>query len=228
MPKVVLPDGTILVGGKADEYKAAEAKAKKEMKKKVVEARKAGDMESVASVVADLAASKAAALMSSADAFQAEVLNYITKYHRHGYMFYRIVDTAGLEDKADAYGCANLRFDEMPKDINYFAGDATYRYWNGGITTEKTIDHIMEVHPSLLKKNGKVAIDIPVGAVVAVRTETNTAERLVRGGAPGSSCKELRNVTINHSYICAIVDEKFLEHNMDDSRLRRGRYDLGE
>lgn len=228
MPKVVLPDGTVLVGGKADEYIRAEAKAKKEMKKKVVEARKAGDMESVAELAADLAASKAASLMSKADSFQAEVLDYITKHHRHNYMFYRIVESDGLEKEVTSYVRANLRVDEVPKDVQFFAGDATYRYWNGGITTEKAVNHIMEAHPSLLKKSGKLAIDIPVGSVVAVRTESGSMQKFVRAGVPGSSCKELRDVTTTHSYICAVVDEKFLEHNMDDSRLRKGRYDVGE
>ncbi len=225
MPKVVLPDGTVLVGGKADEYIRAEAKAKKEMKKKVMDARKAGDMESVADIAADLATSKAAALMSNADSFQAEVLDYITKKHRHDYTFYRIVESVDVEDKVDSYVRANLRFEEVPKDIKYFTGDATYRYWNGGITTEKAVDHILEVHPSLLKKSGKLAIDIPVGSVVAVRSETNTAQRLIKVTGKSCTSKELRDVTIHHAYICAIVDEKFLEHNMDDSRLRMGRYD---
>jgi predicted SAM-dependent methyltransferase len=64
---------------------------------------------------------------------------------------------------------------------------------------------MLEAHPSLLKKSGKMAIDIPDGAYVAVKSVHNTAQRLAPSGAPGHRIMKLQDVSITHNYICAVL-----------------------
>jgi hypothetical protein len=236
MPSVTLPNGTVLVGPKAAEYIKAQAKAQKEAKvatkKKLVEAKKAGDEDAAWAAKADLSSSNAAARMSGADAAQAEVLNEI-RSDPSGYTFYRVMPT---DWKADAeavssYMLCNLRFGDIvsgvskeapgSKDISLFTGvrslkDETIKVmhesdrgrresleWYTAVLRKSTI---LEAHPSLLKKNGKLAIDIPEGAMVAVKDETNSAERLCYGGIGGGGSILMRKtVHIHHKYICAVI-----------------------
>jgi hypothetical protein len=241
MPKVPLPDGTVLVGPKADEYikqqKKSEKEAKKSAEKKLVDARKSGDEETAVAVAADLAAKKQAAHQSNADAFQAEVMNYINIHHRHDYTFYRIsrrTDWTSDEKKVNSYIQYDLHYNlkDAPseKDLHLYMGDTDYKWYNAGMDTAHVKDRILEVHPSLCKKSGKIAIDIPENCVVAVRNESNTAQRIAASHSY-SKCQVLREVSISHSYICAIIpaekEEEYLAHNMDESRVRKGRYDTG-
>jgi hypothetical protein len=236
MPKVTLPDGSVLVGPKADEYLKAQAKAQKaakeDAKKKVVEAKKAGDEDAAAAAVAVLEASKPCHL-SNADAFQAETMKVLETTHRHDHHFYHVMraDWTGDEKQIRSYLSCNLAYDpkDAPseKDIHLFAGNATYVCWNAGVNTCES-NVILEVHPSLLKKSGKMAIDIPEGALVAVRHERNSAQRLATSHSY-AKCKVIREVNINHSYIVAVIprerEAEFLAHNIDETRLRKGRYD---
>jgi hypothetical protein len=242
MPKVTLSDGTVLVGPKADEYiqqqKKAEKEAKKNSQKKLIEARKSGDEETASAVAADLAAKKQSVHQSNADAFQSEIMHDINTHQRHPYTFYRISrpsDWNSDEKQVNSYIQCNLKYNlnDAPteKDLHLYMGDADYKWYNAGMTTITVKDKVLEVHPSLLKKNGKLAIEIPDNCVVAVRGESNTAQRIA-ASHNYSKCQVLREVDISHSYICAIIptekEEEYLSHNMDETRVRKGRYDNGD
>jgi hypothetical protein len=223
MPKVTLPDGKVLVGPAADAYLAAQKKADKEAKKALEAAKKSGD----AAAAAELASAKASAAMSAADVAQAEVLAEV-RANPSAYRFYRVMpaDWESDEELIASYQRINLGFEKAseapgPKDIHLFLGvrsitDETIKKmfeadtFNTQSLEFMTAFHrkstILEMHPSLLKKNGKMSVDIPEGALVAVKSERNTAQRKARvSGAPGSTILALTDVSINHSYICAVI-----------------------
>jgi hypothetical protein len=162
MAKEILPDGSVLVGPKADEYRRAQAKAQKAAKAKLVEAKKAGD----AAAAAELAATKATPGLSSAAAASAAVLDEI-RSGKHGYTFYRITTVDGLK-------------------------------FSGVHSRSGTLDEF-ELHPSLLKKSGKAAIDISEGVMVAVRL----SKRYFQGYVNGCRVDDPTASSIN--YICAII-----------------------
>ncbi len=229
------------------QVKAAEKAEKEAAKMKMLVARAKGDEEGAAAVKAELAAAKAAKHMSSAEAFMAEQMKFIDEHHRHAHLFYQISRPADWKGK-DAesvhdYLMGNLRFMYQPTDapseaqISLFVGDCTYKWWNGKVETNTKEDAILEVHPSLLKDGTShlaAGVHITPGSVVCVRIERTTAQRDGHEAgslAYGAAVKKV-NVTITHHYIVAVVpkgkEDEYLAHNMDETRLRRGRYDLDE
>jgi len=223
MPTFKLPCGKILTGQAAVDAKKKQEKEEKEAKKALEAAKKSGNV----AAAAELASAKASAAMSAADVAQAEVLAEI-RANPSAYRFYRVMpaDWESDEELIASYQRINLGFEKAseapgPKDIHLFVGvraltDETIKKmfeadtFNTQSLEFMTAFHrkstILEMHPSLLKKNGKMAIDIPEGAMVAVKSEHNKAQRKARvSGAPGSSILALTDVSINHSYICAVI-----------------------
>lgn len=231
--KQTLPDGSVkvLTGGAAEAFLAAQKKADKEAKKalekKKVEALKSGDASAVAAAKAELSSSNAAARMSGAEEAHAEVLNEI-RAGSSEFQFYRVMaaDWESDEELIASYQKHNLGFDKAEDapgrgKIHLFVGvqclsdekiKEMYEAERGRreslewFTAHVKKPKVFEMHPSLLKKNGKMAVDIPEGAMVAVKSENNTAQRLASvSGAPGSRITKLTNVNITHKYICAVI-----------------------
>ena len=231
MPTFKLPCGKILTGQAAvdaeKKQKKEEKESKKAAEKKMLDARKSGDVGGAAAAAAELSSSNAAAKMSSADAAQAEVLAEI-RGGSSEYRFYRVMpaDWETDEEAISYYQRINLGFEKAsdgpgPKDINLFLGVRMLSDEKIKEMVEKDTFNttplerltafyrqptILEAHPSLLKKNGKMAVDVPAGALVAVKSVHNTAQRMARvSGAPGSQILKLTDVYINHTYICAVI-----------------------
>lgn len=229
MPTFKLPCGKILTGQAAvdaeKKQKKEEKEAKKAAEKKMLDARKSGDACGAAAAAAELSSSNAAARMSAADAAQADVLAEIRSGSSE-YRYFRVMaaDWESDEELIATYQTVNLAFHKAedapgPKEISLFLGVHC-------LTAEKVKEmfdaqhyvetlesfsamvqrpHVLEVHPSLLKKNGKMAVDIPNGAMVAVKSVRNTAQRLAPKGGNGHRIMALQDVSINHSYICAVI-----------------------
>jgi hypothetical protein len=188
MPIVTLPDGTKLVGPKADEFIKAQAKAKSAAKKKLMEAKKAGDEEGAAAAAAVITAAKPAH-QSNAEAFQEKMLKSAE------FKVHTLVRKADPADKhTQAYIKGNLKYDlKDAPELHLFECDDK---------------RIVEVHPNLLKKSGKMAIEIPVGAKVAVVREANTAQRMaVDTTLSNTSYKDLMQVIIIHYFIVGVITE---------------------
>jgi hypothetical protein len=190
MPKVSLPDGSVLVGHKADEYiknqKKAEKELKKELKAEVKDALRMGCGAAAKAAKAELkaasspatkaemeaakAAAAAAAILADPELFQTEVLREIRTNPIHLYCF------KSITRKADVEGVDKERVKEYMKhaskdaDVNnlfisvFHDEAATY---NGS----STLTHVLEVHPALR------TVEIPIGAVVAVE-RFHTAYRI--------------------------------------------------
>jgi hypothetical protein len=226
MTKVTLPNGKVLVGPAADTYLAAQKKAAKEEKKALEAAKKSGDV----AAAAELASSKASAAMSAADVAHAEVLAEI-RANPSAYRFFHVMAADWESDAEDisSYQRINLGFEKAsdapgPKELHLFIGERCLtdekikEMFEADTFNTKSLEYItayhrqptvLEMHPSLLKKNGKMALDIPEGAMVAVKSVRNTAQRKARvSGAPGSSILALTDVSINHSYICAVIPKE--------------------
>ena len=238
MPKVTLPDGKVLVGPAADAYLAAQKKAEKEAKKalekKKVDALKSGDADAAWAAKADLASVKASAAMSTADAAQADVLAEISS-GSSDYHFYHVMDADWDSDSESVnnYLQHNLGFGDNimglskdapgPKEINLFIGvraltDEKIKEMYDSQKRDKSLawftdylrePKVFEAHPSLLKKNGKMAVDVPEGGLVAVKTVRNVAQRkaYMSGAGPGMMLK-IGDVTIHHQYICAVIPKE--------------------
>ena len=239
MPKVVLPDGKVLVGHAAEEYirkqKAAEKEAKKAAELKVAVARAAGDEGGAAAAAADLKEMKSAALMSNPEAFMASVMKEIETTKKHGFHFFVVNGPADWKradkEEVDAYIGGSLRYIEekdapSEKELHLFMGGAKYLALDGSKVVEiEKPNYVLEVHPQLLKKNGKVGVEIAPGSVVAVKHTVVEGSRVVRTRAPHSSfaTKRVQNTMIHHHWIYAVVPEErkkeFYDHNKDDSRL---------
>ena len=223
--------------------KEAEKEAKAAQKDKMMSARARGDVAGAAAVKAELAGAAAAKLMSSAEAFMAEQMAFIDGHHRHNHRFYTIsrrADWKGEDaERVHDYLMGSLRFRNQPKDapgekdINLYVGDCTYKWWNGKIEMSEKKGVVLEVHPSLLKKDGKtMSVVIPDGAVVAVRVESTTGHRIAKeaGSLAYGAAAKMREVNIHHLAIVAVISPEkaaeYLAQNTDESRLRCGIYDI--
>lgn len=213
--------------------KKADKKAKTE---ELLDARKSGDNNKAQALKEELSAASSAAKMSSAEVFEMNTLNVIDSKHKHDFTFFRVLRKADWQEDSDMihkYISSNLHFSDKDapaeNELNLFVVEATFRQWNAGMKTT-SVTKIVEVHPELCKKSGKVAIEIPDNSLVAVQEVSNFAQRETAIYGLGSSHKGLRQVTINHSYIFCVVPkhrEAELEaHNMEDSRKRVGNYDI--
>ncbi len=217
-----------------DKQRKAEKEAAKAAKTKKVEALKSGDAMAVAAAESDLASVRAAGGggLSTAEAFQASVLDEI-RSGKHSYSFFRVCRAADWEEDVEeisSYQLVNLGFCDASdgvskqapgeKEINLFLSApcntqeklraAFERAHYGDADFESFVSKVMkrrmlEAHPSLLKKSGKMAIDIPEGAYVAVKNVQNTAQRLAPKGGNGHRIMALQDVSITHNYICAVI-----------------------
>ena len=216
--------------------KKEEKEAKKALEKKKVEALKAGDADAAWAAECDLSSSNAAGggRISGAEKFQEEVLNEI-RANPSAYYYYRVRQTDWKKDadEVDEYLRRSLGYSGKGKASSGASGryqlftgvrqwtdeklrkmyDDTvvgHRYAKHEAFEEFALSHrqfsIHEVHPSLQRKSGKAAIEIPDRALVAVRIESGTAHGVKSvSGVPGSRLLELVDFSISHSYICALI-----------------------
>lgn len=215
--------------------KKAEKEAKKALEKKKVAAIKAGDADAAWAAKAELSSSNAAARMSASEDAQAEVLNEIRAGSSAYQFYRVLpTDWKSDAEEVRCYLYINLGFQalewgkvskEAPgkNDIHLFTGmmeisdekikeiyEKSDKFTQGQFTLEKFTDSfkqpkIFELHPSLLKKNGKIAVDIPEGALVAVKSVKNTAQRIMPHRDIGLLILKQKEININHSYICAVI-----------------------
>ncbi len=202
MPTYKLPDGRILAGAAAqaeiDRQKKLEKEAKKAAQNKKVEALKSGDASAAAAAVAELASTKSSAGLSSAAAFQAAVLDEI-RSGSHDYTFYHIVDLDGSQ----IHGSLHVSEESLREQYERAHGEKSGQSFEK-FSSIVMKEQLLEPHPDLLKKNGKLAINIPEGSIVAIKIGEGVVHKHGVDFSQSSNVK-LIHKSVSHNYICAII-----------------------